>query len=109
MTTTIRLADAVTIMQQCSRLEDMNAMIQYLPCLKHREGSPVKMPTMNKLSSELEMCTNLIATLSMKMSTMYYASKGQHFPTDFKNLEEDLILVEAQVQRQEKIINKMRA
>ena len=109
MTSNIRLADAVTIVQLCSPLQDMNAMIQYLPCLKHSEGSPADMPTMNKKFSELEMCTNLISTLSMKMSTAYYASKGQHFPTNFKKLEEDLILTEAQVQRQDNMINELRS
>ena len=64
---------------------------------------------MNIPFSELEMCTNLIATLPMKMSTAYYASKGQHFPTSLKKLEEDLILVEAQVQRQDKLINELRS
>ena len=109
MTTNIRKADVVSIVQLCSRLQDMNAMIQYLPCLKNSLGSPADMPTMNKKFSELEMCTNLISTLPMKMSTAYYASKGKHFPTDFKKLEEDLILTEAQVQRQDKLINELRS
>ena len=86
----------------------MNAMIQYLPCLKHIKGLPADMPTMNKKFSELEMCTNLITSLPMKMSTAYYASKGQHFPTNFKKLKEDLTLIKAQVHCQDKIINKMR-
>ena len=109
MTTTVRLADVVKIVQQVSRLESMNQMIKYLPCLKHMEGSPADMPTMNKPFSELEMCTNLIATLPMKMSTAYYASNGQYFPVSMKKLEEDLILVEAQVQRQDKIMRELRA
>lgn len=109
MTTTVRLADVVKIVQQVSRLEAMNLMIPYLPCLKHMEGSPAGLPTMNTSFSELEMCTNLISTLPMKMSTAYYASKGQHFPTSMKKLEEDLILVEAQVQRQDKMINELRS
>ena len=109
MTTTVRLADVVKIVQQVSRLENMNQMIKYLPCLKHMEGSPDNLPTMNSQFSELEMCTNLIATLPMKMSTAYYASKGQHFPTSMKKLEEDLILTEAQVQRQDKMINELRS
>ena len=54
------------------------------------------------------MCTNLIATLPMKMSTANYASKGQYFPTSMKNLKEDLILTKAQVQRQDKMINELR-
>ena len=102
MTTTVRLADVVTIVQQVSCLEAMNTMIPYLPCLKHMEGSPTDLPTMNIQFSKLEMCTNLISVLPPKMSTAYYASKGQHSPTSMEKLEEDLILVEAQVQRQEK-------
>ena len=84
-------------------------MIKYLPCLKHVEGSPTDMLTMNKPFSELEMCTILITTLPLRMSTAYYASKGQHFPQDMKKLEEDLILVEAQVQRQDKIMRELRS
>ena len=67
------------------------------------------LPMMNTSSSELEMCTNLITTLPLKTSTAYYTSKGQHFPTSTKKLKEDLILVEAQVQRQDEMINELRA
>ena len=109
MSTTIKLQDPVTIVQHVSRLTSMNQMIKYLPCLKHVEGSPTDMPTMNKPFSELEMCTILITTLPLRMSTAYYASKGQHFPQDMKKLEEDLILVEAQVQRQDKIMRELRS
>lgn len=63
---------------------------------------------MNIQFSKLEMCTNLISVLPPKMSTAYYASKGQHSPTSMEKLEEDLILVEAQVQRQDKMINERR-
>lgn len=63
---------------------------------------------MNIQFSKLEMCTNLISVLPPKMSTAYYARKGQHSPTSMEKLEEDLILVEAQVQRQDKMINERR-
>ena len=53
---------------------------------------------MNTKFSKLEMCTNLIITLPLKMSMGYYASKGQHFPMSWKKVEEDLILIKAQVQ-----------
>ena len=109
MLTTVRLAEDVDIVQLFSRMDVMNRAIPYLPCLKHMKDAPTNMPTMNKKISELEMCTNVISTLPLKMSTVYYSSKGQHFPQDIKKLEEDLILVKGQVKRQDKIINELRA
>ena len=109
MLTTVRLADGVDVVQLFSRMDAMNRAIPYLPCLKHMKDAPADMPTMNQKFSELEMCTNVISTLPLKMSTVYYSSKGQHFPQDIKKLEEDLILVEGQVKRQDKIINELRA
>jgi hypothetical protein len=71
------------------------------------EGLPTNLPIMNTKFSKLEMCTNLIISLPLKMSTAYYASKGQHFLTSWKKLEEDLILIEAQVQCQDKMMQEL--
>jgi len=107
--TTVKLGDTVRIVQLFSRMKDLNDMMKYLPCLKHIEGLPANLPTMNVPFSELDMCTNIIGALPVPMSTAYYASKGQHFPVCMKKLEEDLILIEASVQRQHKMMNDLRA
>ena len=104
MTTMVKFADVVNIVQHVSWLDAMNQMILYLPCLKHMEGLLADLPTMNTKFSKLEMYTNLIPSMPLKMSMAYYASKGQHFPKSWKKLEEDLILIKAQVQRQDKMM-----
>ena len=109
MTTIVRKAEEVKIVQFFSRMHALNEMIEYLPCLKHVEDSPVDLPIMNVPFTELDMCTNILSALPVKMTVAYYASKGQHFPTSMKKLEEDLILVEAQVQRQDKMMQDLRS
>ena len=79
-------------------------MTRYLPCLKHVEDLPDNLPKMNVPFTELEMCTNVIASLPLLISTGYYAQKGMHFPTKLNTLKEDLIQVTASVQRHNKII-----
>ena len=109
MTTIVRKAEEVKIVQFFSRMHALNEMIEYLPCLKHVEDSPADLPKMNEPFTELDMCTNILSALPVKMTVAYYASKGQHFPTSMKKLEEDLILVEAQVQRQDKMMQDLRS
>ena len=76
ITTMVSLTNVVNIVQQIACLETINTMMSYLPCLKHMEGSPTDLPTMSPKFSKLEMCSNLISMLPLKMSTTYYASKG---------------------------------
>ena len=102
-----KFADIINIVQHVSQLDAMNQMIPYLPCLKHMESLPTDLSTMNTKFSELEMYTNHITSLSLKMITAYYTSKGQYFPTSWKKLEGDLILIEAQVQHQGKMIQEL--
>ena len=101
ISTTFKMADKVKVVQLINRMKELNALVPYLPCLKHREGSPDKMPSMDESFLELEMCTNILAALPSELSMAYWASKGEHFPTDLRKLEEDLVLVETQVRQQE--------
>ena len=89
--TTVKKADNVTIVQLFARLTLLNEMTKYLPCLKHVEDSPNDLPKMNVPFTELEMCTNVTASLPLLISTGYYAQKGMHFPTKLNTLKEDLI------------------
>jgi hypothetical protein len=109
MTTIVRKAEEVKIVQFFSCMHALNEMIEYLPCLKHEEDSPADLPIMNVPFTELDMCTNILSALPVKITVAYYASKGQHFPTSMKKLEEDLSLVEAQVQRQDKMMQDLRS
>ena len=54
------------------------------------------------------MCTNVITSLPISISTGYYAQKGMHFPTKLNVLKEDLIRVTASVQRHDKILADIR-
>ena len=83
-------------------------MTKYLLCLKHVEDLPHDLPKMNVPFTELEMCTNVIASLPLSISTGYYAQKGMHFPTKLSTLKEDLIRVAASVQRHDKMIADLR-
>jgi hypothetical protein len=76
--------------------------------LKHHEGSPEEMPSMDESFSELEMCTNVLAALPTELSMTYWTSKGEHFPTDLRKFEEDLVLYETQVCQQERLLDKLR-
>ena len=109
VSTTVKKADNVTIVQLFARLIQLNDMTKYLPCLKHVEDSPDDLPKMNVPFTELEMCTNVIASLPLSISTGYYAQKGMHFPTKLTQLKEDLIRVTASVQRHDKMIADLRA
>ena len=57
------------------RLNAMNGMQQYLPCLKMTPNSPAGMPRGDKPKSELEMCMRLTGTLPLSLSAAYFASK----------------------------------
>ena len=77
------------------RLDEMNGMQQYLPCLKMTPNSPAGMPRGDTPKLELEMCMRLTGALLLYLSTAYFASKGaDHFPIDYQKLRSDLILIE---------------
>ena len=50
------------------RLDEMNGMQQYLPCLKMTSNSPAGMPRGDKPKSELEMCMRLTGTLPLSLT-----------------------------------------
>ena len=66
------------------RLDEMNGMQQYLPCLnKMMPNSPAGMSRGDEPKSELDMCMHLTGTLPLSLSAAYFASKGaNHFPID---------------------------
>ena len=50
------------------RLDEMNGMQQYLPCLKMMPNSPAGMPRGDRPKSELEMCMRLTGALPLSLS-----------------------------------------
>jgi hypothetical protein len=108
ISTTTNMGDEIKEVQLINRTKELNALVPYLPCLKHSEGSPDEMLSMDETFLELEMCTNILTALPSELSMAYWASKGEHFPTDLRKLEEDLVLVETQVRKQERFLNKLR-
>lgn len=51
---------------------------------------------MDKLYSELEMCTLVLSALLSSIVLASYMYKGQRFPMDLKRLKQDLMYVEMQ-------------
>ena len=47
MTTIVKKAEDVKIVELFSRMNQLNKMIEFLPCLKHMKDSPANLPTMN--------------------------------------------------------------
>ena len=85
-----------------------NEVIKYLPCMKHKEGSPAGWQTMNVPFSEIELCIHVIAALPINLATAYWSVKDQHFPVCLRTLGDDLKLVEAQVNRNQRALDDLR-
>ena len=58
----------IEIVALAYRLDEMNGMQQYLPCLKMTPNSPAGMPRGDKPKLELEMCMRLTGTLPLSLS-----------------------------------------
>ena len=109
LSTTIKVPwPKVKVAQGIARCVVLNDLTKYLPTLKSQEGSPASLPRLDKPYSELEMCTFVLSALPMSLSTAYWASKGVHFPTCLKKLQQDLELVETQQMCHEKIMDQLR-
>ena len=61
----------------------MKETINFLPCPKHLENISAEMPRMDVPFFKIEMCTHIIAMLSMNMSVVYCAAKGTEFSDQF--------------------------
>ena len=107
-TTTVKISEEFASSVLIERMKWANKIVKYLPCMKHVESSPAQWPTMNLLFLEIEMCIHVIATLPMNLAVAYWTSKGQHFPVCLKTLGDDLKLVEAQVNRSQRMMDDVR-
>ena len=68
----------------------MNQKLVYLPCLKHKEGSPTAWPALHISYSELESCGILLHSTPLRIVTAYYASAHAEFPTCLRTLTSQL-------------------
>lgn len=106
--TTIKKPKNVLIYAHGHRLNEMNLIQKYLPCLKNKKGAPADLPRMDKPKTELEMCNRLVSTLPLSLSTQYFASKGvNHFPIDYEKLMGDIELIEKSAERQESLFKQL--
>ena len=76
------------------RILDICNYIPLLPCLKDEEGSPDDLPRANTKITSIDLCTHILAAIPFSFSSMYWASKGEHFPVDVQKLITDLKLLE---------------
>ena len=76
------------------RIQDICNYIPLLPCLKDEEGSPDDLPRANMKITTIDLCTHILAAIPFSFSSMYWASKGEHFPIDVTKLITDLKMLE---------------
>ncbi len=65
-----------------ARVIEMNETLPCLPCLKHKEGAPTAIFTMNIKYTEIELCIIVLNAVNLTVSTAYYAAVHNEFPTD---------------------------
>ena len=88
-------------------IEMINALL-YLPCLKHKEGSPTVMTVRNVKYTEIERCTIVLNAVSnLRTSTTFYASVQDKFPTDIIKLTLQLNIVCNQDKEHKRLLNDL--
>ena len=92
----VRKAKNVNCSQFIERLRWANILIEYLPCLKHRAGSPKELPRSNEPFTDIDLCSIVLNALPKSLAGSYWAHKGKHIPVDLKKLEDDLEVIERQ-------------
>ena len=89
---TVKMAINIMIVELIARMKELNNIISYLPCSKYCKGLPKETPAIDLAFLELEMCTNILVTLPIELSIVYWASIGQKLPIYLRKLEENLVL-----------------
>ena len=97
----------ITIEMGVGRVIDMNECLPYLPCLKHKEGSPTEMTAMNVKYTEIELCTIVLNAVNLRTSTAYFASVQNEFPTDLTKLTQQLTRVCDQNKEHKRMLNDL--
>ena len=79
-TTNVKMADEIDSEAFTERVIWANDVTGYLPCLKHKAGSPAGWPVMNVPFSEIKLCTHVVNALPSNLLVAYWANKGTNFP-----------------------------
>ena len=64
----------ITIDMGVERVIEMNDALSYLPCLKHKEGSPTAMSAMNTKYMEFKLCTIVFNAVNLTTLAAFYAA-----------------------------------
>ena len=64
----------ITIRQGAGRVIKMNKALPCLPCLKHKEGSPMTIPATNAKYVDIKLCTIVLNAVNICVSTAFCAS-----------------------------------
>ena len=103
--TTIKKNREVSITAHGYRLQQLNKMQVFLPTLKMRKGSPADLQAMDKEVNELSMCSRLVTSLPLTLSSAYIASKGSSFfPANYNKAVSDLELLKKSQDRTEGLL-----
>ena len=97
----------ITIEMGVAHVVEMNKALPYLPCLKHKEGAPAAMAALNVKYTEIELCIIVLNAVNLTVSTAYYASVQNEFPTDITRLTSQLTRVCDQNKEHKRLLNDL--
>ena len=73
--------DIISVRQGIGRFQEMNKLLSYMPCLRHKKDSPAALKAIKEYSA-LEMCTHILAAIPLKLNTAYHAGNQDSFAVD---------------------------
>ena len=106
--TTIKKNKEVSIAAHGYQLQQLNKMQVFLPTLTMQKESPAGLVVMDKEVNELAMCSRLVASLPLSLSSAYIASKGSSFfPTNYNEVVADIELLEKSQDRTKGLLKQL--
>ena len=98
----LNLDKGINVQQGICRFKQMNKKLKYLPCMKHKEGSPDALVAYNKPFSDMELCQHILFALPKRICLEYHVTTSNEFPIDVRVLQEHLVRVCARQKEQKK-------
>ena len=99
----------VSVEQFVHRVLQMNTYLAYLPTTKDTEDCPAEVPRGDKVFSQLELCDLILNCIPYSLAIAYYAKKKpNYFVLSVKELMEELMLLEPQFERNQKLLEQVR-
>ena len=77
---------SITIKQGVGRVIEMNGVLHFLHCLKHKEEAPVAMHTIQGDYTDIALCTIVLSAVNLCTLLAIYASVQNKFLTDITML-----------------------